>query len=1129
MKIQVKSKGFASYLATQFLGAFNDNAFKLFICILVISGLGVAEENRTLYTALGGMIFTAPFLLFASYAGFLSDRFPKRRVMVWMKFTEILVMIGGCIAFSFASIPGMLVALFLMGTQSAFFGPAKYGWLPESLPNTELSKGNGLVNMWTYAAIILGSALAGGLAFLFADHSWVTYAAFVGTAAAGFIASLFISESEGTSRKSTFRLNPFSETLEAFRHVRSRRPLFLCILGSTYFWFVGALFQVNLLLYASKIPGINELKAGALQAILALGIGLGGLLAARWSGKKVEFGLVPLGGAALAFFPLFFGLCSSSFVWSALLLIPIGAGAGLFTLPLNAYIQQKSPADGKGRILAFNNFVNFSAMLFAYPLWYVMNHVLGMSPSMIFAGAGILTAAVVVYIIYLLPDFLIRFIMWLATHSLYKIRIKGSENLPEEGGALLVCNHVSYMDACLIQAGIQRFIRFVMHRSWYERKWLKPFCRILRVVPIASEDSPKKLIASLREASKRVNEGEIVCIFAEGAISRTGNLLPFNRGLEIIMKNVDAPIIPVYLDRIWGSAFSFENGKLRRLPSRIPHPITLAFGKPMPGNSQARKVQGAVSELSADCFKLRSNKDLLSTRFIKQARRAPFRFCMSDTLGKSLNYAQTCIGAMAFSRALGRQCNDQQHIGFMLPNCCGAAIANVAGTMLGKCTVNLNYTAGEEALTKAIEKCKISTVITSRKFLKKLAIEPRAGWIYIEDFIANVSQWDKVIATVSFVLLPASLIAHFYRQSRKASTSDIATVMFSSGSTGDPKGVMLSHSNMNANIEALYQTFRIQDDDSILGVLPLFHSFGYSGALWLPLTTGMSVAYHANPLDVKTVGELVEKYKITLLTATPTFLTGYLRKCTEEQFKTLRYVVVGAEKLKPKLAEMFQRKFGVTPLEGYGCTELSPFVAVNVPDFHTEDVTQIGFKSGTIGKPLPGVAAMIVDPDTLEPLSGDEAGLLLIKGANVMKGYIGEEERTAKVMYKDWYITGDLATIDTDGFITIRDRLSRFSKIGGEMVPHLRIEEEIHSLLNKSGEQICVVTAVPDERKGERLVVLYKGELDIETLYQKLSCSTLPKLWIPKKDSFRSIPEIPLLGSGKLDLKNLKKIAYESV
>jgi acyl-[acyl-carrier-protein]-phospholipid O-acyltransferase / long-chain-fatty-acid--[acyl-carrier-protein] ligase len=315
--------------------------------------------------------------------------------------------------------------------------------------------------------------------------------------------------------------------------------------------------------------------------------------------------------------------------------------------------------------------------------------------------------------------------------------------------------------------------------------------------------------------------------------------------------------------------------------------------------------------------------------------------------------------------------------------------------------------------------------------------------------------------------------------------------------------------------------------DKVMGVLPFFHSFGFSISLWLPLIAGFGAVYHPNPMDAKTIGETIQKYKATILISTPTFYSGYMRRCTVEEFATLRYVIAGAEKLREQIRKAFKEKYGLDLLEGYGCTELAPVVSVNLPDVVDAPEPQTGHKPGTVGHPIPGVAVSIVDPDTGHPLPAGTEGMLIARGPNVMLGYLGEPELTKQALRDGWYITGDIASLDEDGFITITDRISRFSKIGGEMVPHMKIEEVINTIL---GDAASVVTAVPDEQRGEKLIAFYsRNGMTADELWETLNRSDLPKLWIPKRENIHCIDSIPLLGSGKIDLKKVKALALQEV
>jgi acyl-[acyl-carrier-protein]-phospholipid O-acyltransferase/long-chain-fatty-acid--[acyl-carrier-protein] ligase len=355
-----------------------------------------------------------------------------------------------------------------------------------------------------------------------------------------------------------------------------------------------------------------------------------------------------------------------------------------------------------------------------------------------------------------------------------------------------------------------------------------------------------------------------------------------------------------------------------------------------------------------------------------------------------------------------------------------------------------------------------------------------------------------------------------------------ATVIFTSGSTGDPKGVVLSHRNVLSNVHQMNEHLELLPEEVVLGILPFFHSFGFTVTIWTILALGKKVVFHVNPLDARIVGDLCEKHGVTMLVGTPTFMRTYLRKCEPSQFKTLVHLLLGAEKLKPELCEEIKKTLGIEPLEGYGCTELSPVVAVNVlRDVTLPDGRLVkGNRLGTVGMPLPGTALKTVDPETGAELPRGQSGVILVKGPQVMVGYLNRPEATANVIHDGWYSTGDLGYVDAEGFLHITDRLSRFSKVGGEMVPHMGIESAIQEILG-APEPCVAVTALPDPKRGERLFVLYTDAMSLppEEVHRRLQASALPKLWIPAADDFLKVDEIPILGTGKVDLRGLKEIA----
>jgi acyl-[acyl-carrier-protein]-phospholipid O-acyltransferase/long-chain-fatty-acid--[acyl-carrier-protein] ligase len=752
--------------------------------------------------------------------------------------------------------------------------------------------------------------------------------------------------------------------------------------------------------------------------------------------------------------------------------------------------------------------------------------------TIILYSLGFLVVALLV-LFWFRPVLLVRIPVWILCHTFYRVRVIGRENIPAKGGALLVCNHVSYIDWLFLVAAQPRFVHFVIFAGWTKRFGLRHLLRWAGVIPIDKWAGPRAIVQSLRLASDALARGEVVCIFAEGRFTRTGFLLPFHRGFEQIVKRSPAPVIPVCLEQLWGSVFSYWGKKLIwKWPQELPYPVTVVFGTPLPGTVQAAEVRQAVQKLSADSALRRSGRRRpVHHQFVRLACRHPFRACIIDPLVQkegAISYGKALAGAACLARRLRKRLDaERQMVGLWLPPGAPAALANIALAFLGKVSVNLNYTSSASVVQSAVRQCNLRHIVTSKRFTARMPLDagPDVGMLFLEDLLAEVSGGQKLRTFLAVLLLPRFITERWVIRPHRSKPDDVLTVIFSSGSTGDPKGVLLTHRNIAANAESVIQAIDPRPKDRVLGILPLFHSFGYTVTLWVPLQVGASVVYHADPRQSREIGELCRKHRCTIFLATPTFLRLCLRRCEPGDFDSLRFLWCGAEKLPVALAKEFEEKFKVRPMEGYGATELSPAAVVNVPDLDFDGFQQIGNKPGTIGQPLPGVAARIVDPDTFEVLPAGKEGLLLIYGANVMAGYLGRPEATKEVIRDGWYVTGDIAKMDEDGFLTLTDRLSRFSKVGGEMVPHQKVEDELHAVLATS-ERVCVVTAVPDEARGERLVVLHVG-MDVSGAWQKLSGRGLPNLWLPRERDFFQVSELPVLGTGKLDLKRCKEMALE--
>ncbi len=1136
----MRTRGFWSLIATQFQGAFSDNILRNLLLSIIV-GMGLARNERETFVSVVTVIFSVPFLLFSMLGGWLADRYSKRQITIWTKWMEVSSMALATVGLATHILPLSLAALTLVATQAALFGPSKYGLLPELLPAKRLSWGNGVIELGTFLAIILGTVTGATMAEKL--HGREVYAGYglLALSFIGLLSSLGIDKVPAAAPDKKFQFNLLSDLWQQISFMRRDRALFLAVIGNTYFWFLGSLLFSTIVVYGPDVLHIGQAKTGYLNATLAVGIGIGSMVAGWLSGNKIEYGLIPLGSIGMTCTGLLLGSTHHGLLGSALLLGSLGFWAGFYAVPVNALIQHRPPEKDKGGIIAASNLLSFVGIALSAGVYYIFTTFIHLDPRGVILAASVITGAGTVYVLMLLPEWFGRLLLFFITHTIYRVKVIGRENFPDKTGALLVCNHMSFVDAALLIASTDRPIRFLMYQGIYDNPIVKPFARMIKAIPISDEQRPRDMIRSLHTASEALRQDDIVCIFAEGQITRTGQLLPFRRGLERIMKDVDVPIIPVNLDGIWGSIFSFERGRfLWKRPRHIPYPVTVTFGRHMPSTSTAIEVRSEVQELQATAFERRKKGMMtLDRAFVRSARLHPFRFMMADGKYPKASFGSALVKTTFIAGRLKNQIGREPMVGMLLPPSVGGALTNYALMLLGRIPVHLNYTASSEIIAACASQCNLDVVITSKAFVERfpnLIIPGRT--LFLEDTLSSPRVGEKLAAFALAWLTPGALLRKALSGGRlnsrpeigvdakgRSTVDSLATIIFSSGSTGDPKGVMLTHFNITSNIQQVSQVFMLGRRDKILGILPFFHSFGFMAALWLPAVNGVGVVYHPNPLDAQVIGELVKRYRVTFMVATPTFLQAYMRHCPPESFGSLQYVLVGAEKLPERLSQAFEDTFGIRALEGYGCTECSPVVTVNGRDFRAPGFLQVAAKRGKIGHPLPGVTVKVVDIDTGEPLALGNPGMLLVKGPNVMKGYLGKPEKTAEVLNNGWYTTGDVAMVDEDGFVTITDRLSRFSKIGGEMVPHIRIEEKLHDLAG-STEQVFAVTSLPDEKKGERIAVIttLSGE-SLSSVLEKLSRCDLPSLWKPKANLFFHTDKLPILGTGKTDLRGVRQLA----
>lgn len=726
----------------------------------------------------------------------------------------------------------------------------------------------------------------------------------------------------------------------------------------------------------------------------------------------------------------------------------------------------------------------------------------------------------------------LRTIVWWVVRCIYRIEIRGLENIPKSGGVILTPNHLSFIDGPLLMMALKRPIRaFVWagNFSGLSRKWADTW------KPIFVANGPKSIVKALREANQAVCKGDLLLLFPEGGISRNGQLLAFRDGILRIVEGAEIPILPVYIDGVWGSIFSFSGGRFfTKWPKGWRRQIQIVIGEPMTDVKDVTYVRQAISKLGAAVVQNRKPAyPSLPAAFVRSCRRRLLRPMVSDSPDESTKGGDCLLRTLILRRLLRRNIlrADEQHVGVLLPPSVGGLLTNMALAVDGRVPVHLNYTVTSDVLNQCLQVAGIQHVLTSRRVMSKLDLKLNTQLVYLEDLKSKLRWTDKVAGAVGAYLAPAWLTS-WWLGLNKLRGKRTATIIFTSGSTGTPKGVVLSYDNIASNVYAIEQVVGLSSKDTVLGILPFFHSFGFTVTLWTPMALALNTVYHFSPLDARRIGELIQKYAVNVFLATPTFLRSYLKRCTREQMKSLEVVVAGAEKLPIQLCDAFEEKFGVRPVEGYGCTELSPLVSVNVPPTRSHSLHQIERKEGTVGRPVPNVAAKITDTDTGEELGPDQEGMLWITGPNVMQGYYHDDEKTARVIKDGWYSTGDLALIDRDGFIKITGRESRFSKIGGEMVPHILIEETLQKILGMDEDEgpKIAVTAVPDEARGERLIVLHtKLEKPAEELCSELAKQGLPNLFIPAATDFIQVSAIPVLGTGKIDLRGIQQKASELV
>ncbi|MCU7959764.1 MAG: acyl-[ACP]--phospholipid O-acyltransferase [gamma proteobacterium symbiont of Bathyaustriella thionipta] len=1145
MKILMRLRGFVPLLLVVFLNAFVDLGHKILIQNSVFKLYD--GETQIILTAIINALILLPFALLFSPAGFISDRFRKPDVMRYSALLAVAITLlitlsyyAGWFWFSF----GMT---FLLAVQSAIYSPAKFGYVKELVGKSQLAQANGAVQAVAISAILLGIFAFSLLFEHFLqdvsynnEHELLQAIAPTGwlLVACSVLEWLLIRRlPQKTSAQTHMHFDRQAYTngqylKQNIARLLENRTIWLSIVGLSIFWGVSQVMLAGFPAFAKEVLGEdNTVVIQGILAVSGLGIIIGSLLAGKASRGHIETALVPLGALGIVLGLFLMPQLSSSWSLAANFLL-LGIGSGLFIVPLNSLIQFHARDSELGAVLAGTNWIENLVML-AFLLVTVLFAFWGMGSVGLFHALTVIALLGAIYTIYRLPQSLVRYLLGGLFASQYRIEVLGLNHLPGQGGVLMLGNHISWLDWAVLQIACPRPIRFVMLKSIYQRWYLKRFLDFFGVIPIAPGDSA----GSLKRINAMLKAGEVVCLFPEGAISRNGQLGEFKHGYEHAVEGVEGIILPFYLRGLWGSRFSRSGEHLQQLRrSGVRKQVLVAFGEPLPMDTPAVTLKQRVFDLSIDTWERHTDSlDPLPLAWIKTVKRSGKRVCLMEAVGDDiLSGYRTLTAAIAFSRPIRRQ-DTQANVGLLLPTSSAGIIANMAALLAGKTLVNLNYTSTIPALQSALLKADIATVYSSRRFVKKLkqkGIEldellSQVTVIYLEDMQQQLGRISTFMMLAAVYVLPASWLYRLF--AKPAKIDDAAAILFSSGSEGEPKGVLLSHRNLMSNIYQVSDVLDTQADDVIMASLPLFHAFGLSVTGFMPLVEGIPAVCHPDPTDVLNIAKGIARHQVSILCATSTFLRLFNRnrRIHPLMLQSLRIVVAGAERLDTEVSNNFRQRFGKEIFEGYGATETAPVASVNIPDrMDTRDwKVQPGNRPGTVGMPLPGSSFRIVDPQTLQTLPTEEDGLILIGGSQVMLGYLNDAQKTASVMLeldgKRWYKTGDKGHLDKDGFLTIVDRYSRFAKIGGEMISLGAVETAIAPLLDEESEIMAV--ALPDEKKGEKLILLFTGKLTEPELKALIKNSELPPIMRPAQ--FIKVDAIPRLGSGKSDFSAAKKMA----
>jgi acyl-[acyl-carrier-protein]-phospholipid O-acyltransferase/long-chain-fatty-acid--[acyl-carrier-protein] ligase len=1131
-----RTQRFLPLFQTQFLGAFNDNILKNALVMLLTYRIAAqAGGNLPVLVTIAGSLLILPSLIFSATAGELADKFDKSRLTRIVKLVEIGIMGIASFGFLMQNIGVLFFALLCIGVQSTFFGPIKLALLPQHLREDELLPGNAYIEAGTFLAILLGT-LAGGLLILLPFGGYAVSFALIAIAVAGYITSRRIPAAPAPDAGLKLHWNIVKESWRIVDYARADKEMFLCILGIAWFWLVGATVLSQVAPFVKIFLHAQAAVVTLLLTMFSIGIGIGSLLSNRLLRGHIQMTYVPAAALAISVFgaDLFFASHHAGGGTGALMslgqflrtltcwrvmfdFLMMAVAGGLYIVPLYAQVQHHGAPSHLARLIAAANIMSALFMV-ASAVGTVALLAMHFSIPQIFLSVSLANLLVCIYICRLLPDALIRSVLRTMLTFLFRVEVRGMEHYHAAGDrVLIIANHTSFLDAVLIAAFMPDRLHFAVNTYFAKKWWMRPVLRLVDALPVdpANPLAAKSLIDLLKKDNRCM-------VFPEGRLTITGALMKIYEGPGMIADKSGARLLPVRIDGAQYTKFSRLRGKVRiRWFPKITLTILPAHQFNIPAEIKGRKrrqvasgqLYDVMSEMMFDSTDY--HKTLFSALITAKEIHGGRQIIAEDIERKPMNYGAFLLRCFTLGRVLNRAHRGDSAIGILLPNATVTAVTFFALQAYGKTPAMLNFSAGGAQMVLACRMAELKTVLTSRRFVSMAKLDAAIAELknaginveFLEDIGGTVRLADKL-----FGILAAKLPRAAYRRTgRAAAPGAAAVILYTSGSEGTPKGVVLSHLNILANCSQLASRVDFGPQDKVLNVLPMFHSFGLTGGTLLPILNGIKTFYYPSPLHYRIVPELIYDTNSTIMFGTDTFLSAYARFANPYDMTSIRYIFAGAEKLRDETRRVYADRYGVRVLEGYGATETSPVISINTP---------MQNRTGSVGRLLPGLAYRLQDVPGIS-----DGAQLFVKGPNVMLGYLrADAPGQVQPPADGWYDTGDIVALDDEGYITIKGRTKRFAKIGGEMVSLTAVETSISKLWP---DHKHAAVNIPDPRKGEQIVLLTDyADAGRDELIRHFRTENIAEIAIPKR--IIHLPVLPLLGTGKADYQKAKMIALES-